>query len=255
MLAICSAADSSMRPKRFTIPITHSASSWEGVSPVMLLMSTHFREIQAAPSGALWLRGRDMNFITEKSLTYDSSNVNPFLEHGRGIDGGDVASCRWCFEIGVVVTSMSTEQPGAAGSPLHPCDAGSQTHADPPPADHGPLSGRGGCQQNCRSSSASSQKISRGLVSTGLLNVTLPTDPTAAQPNRQRAAATSDLTSTDPADTKGIQTRSAWGSRGPGFKSRQPDSKVQVRGHASRPLGGGVGPSPRNPRAPQSSEL
>jgi hypothetical protein len=31
-------------------------------------------------------------------------------------------------------------------------------------------------------------------------------------------------------------------------------SKVQVRGRAARPLGCGVGPSPRNPRASQSSE-
>jgi hypothetical protein len=28
-----------------------------------------------------------------------------------------------------------------------------------------------------------------------------------------------------------------WGSRGPGFKSRQPDSKMQVRGNAARPAG------------------
>jgi hypothetical protein len=38
------------------------------------------------------------------------------------------------------------------------------------------------------------------------------------------------------------RSRPAWGSRGPGFKSRQPDSKEQVRGHASRPAGVGVSP-------------
>ena len=46
-----------------------------------------------------------------------------------------------------------------------------------------------------------------------------------------------------------------WGSRGPGFKSRQPDSKGQVRGHASWPRDGGVWPFPRNPREQPSAEV